>query len=242
MRAATYEAAIILADDLRFIRQILIKREVKAGDVRRISVLLRRLLIEGEITEVAAPRIGRLLFEVPEYKEDHRSNAGLWVFYATSVPPMFGLPLEALSGIFHGKVDPNQETGGGLVLPSTTGPDAGRIQLRLDGFMNDQIGRHGNTAIKRRDIIKYVSYKGFGVHARGQDEEIFKLIEDARYCLTIRMNPTGIQLNVSDLGRKPPNYEHSDIDVALMHLFSTAYYLCKSPMVQQLEEVIAQEA
>jgi hypothetical protein len=60
MIAATHDMALAMVDDLEHIRELLAKSEPTAGDIRRMSNVLRRILIDnsGDLRKVATPRIG----------------------------------------------------------------------------------------------------------------------------------------------------------------------------------------
>ncbi len=238
MSAMTLETAHVLADDLRFIRAVLIKPFSTAGDVRRIAVLLRRLLIEGELSEVAAPRIGRVIINVPDNKATIAASASEWRFHSANIPPMFSLPLDTMGSYSTGKIDPNAPPGSTFVLPEPSGPNHKMRHVRIEGFLSDPVARHGSTLIRRSDVIKYICYRGHGVHTRGQEEPVFSLIEDARYILMVRRLGNAVELATRDLGDKPPTKQPDQLDLALLHLFSTAYYLCNSASVSELESLI----
>ena len=105
-------------------------------------------------------------------------------------------------------------------------------RVKIDGFLYDSVGRHGRTFIHCLDIVKYICYRGYSVHTRGQDEPVFALIEDACYILMIRQLDKTHEITVRDLGDKPSLDHRHHLDLALLHLFLTAYYLCASANVE----------
>jgi hypothetical protein len=55
-------------------------------ELRRLSATLRRVLIERAITIVAAPRIGRFLFTVPDNKAHQKDNPGFEFYFLGGAP------------------------------------------------------------------------------------------------------------------------------------------------------------
>ena len=115
-------------------------------------------------------------------------------------------------------------------------------RVKIDGFLYDSVGRHGRTSIRRLDIVKYIYCRGYGVHTRGQDEPVFALIKDACYILMIRQLDKAHEIIVRDLADKPSLDHRHHLNLALLHLFLTAYYLCASANVEELEAVILSES
>jgi hypothetical protein len=68
MIRATHDAAWAMIDDFHYMRDIFSKTQPTAGDLRRMSGTLRRILIDngGDIRKIAPPRIGRLELMAPD--------------------------------------------------------------------------------------------------------------------------------------------------------------------------------
>jgi len=64
----TREPAIALAEDVAHLRQFAGKMDPTASELRRLSSILRRLLVERDLGAVAAPRIGKILLNAPDNK------------------------------------------------------------------------------------------------------------------------------------------------------------------------------
>ena len=65
-REKTREPAIALVDDLAFFRSVLKSEKTTAGDLRRMSAQLRRILVDGTLEKIAGPRVGSLLLVAPD--------------------------------------------------------------------------------------------------------------------------------------------------------------------------------
>ena len=66
LRADTLAAGAAFIDDLQHLRAMLAAEAPAKDDIRRASLALRRLFVDGEIRRLAAPRLGRLHFDVPD--------------------------------------------------------------------------------------------------------------------------------------------------------------------------------
>jgi hypothetical protein len=72
--AETRDAAVALLEDLEHIRMICGRDEPSRDELRRLSATLRRILIDSDLTKVAAPRLGRILLLAPDNKPLVKSN------------------------------------------------------------------------------------------------------------------------------------------------------------------------
>ena len=121
----TASTAQALVDDLAHIRFLENTKELTAGDVRRLSASLRRILVEQDLKNVATPRVGRIhLRSARPSKEVQMGGASLHMLcgsdwrlhpqlgaFARSWPPS--------EGAFQGSLDPHQ---GGNSAWSGAGP------------------------------------------------------------------------------------------------------------------------
>lgn len=235
MRATTLEAAVALVDDLEHIRSVLAKQDPTPGDIRRLSGLLRRILIDRILTVVATPRVGRIMLLVPDNKPIIASNRSLPVpFYASAGASIFGISISCALQDFGGK--PRDL---GTFHPDST------ASVRLDGFVNQQVICLGGQWITRGDVIKYIANIAHGVHSSASKNEKEVLIERARHAAsmsiiddmpTISFNP-----DVFSLSQLPPILDRKAVDFVLIELFAAATFLTKSPEVVELESIIAAE-
>ena len=59
-RAATAPAAKALVEDLDHIRAVLNRRFISKAEIRRLSAVICRILVNEELLHIAAPRVGKL--------------------------------------------------------------------------------------------------------------------------------------------------------------------------------------
>jgi hypothetical protein len=159
------------------------------------------------------------------------------------LPPMFGIQFDTMGHFATGNMSPLLSYGSSLFLPDSQNTISTIMYSNnTDGFLSDPVARHGATLIRRLDVIYYICYKGQGVHSSGERKVIYDLLENARFAFMAQPNGGAIKITVGDLGAgRPSRQRRNHLDFALLHLFSTAYYLCNSPEVQRLEEEIAKE-
>src|SRR5262245_51625727 len=81
LAAATRERAIAFVEDIQHMRATLAQGPFDRGSLRRISAILRRLLVNREIQEVAAPRLGRFIVDAPNEKPTRK--------HIEEFPPLF---------------------------------------------------------------------------------------------------------------------------------------------------------
>ncbi len=226
-------------EDLSYIRNVLDKANVDAGDVRRLAVLLRKMLIEKELVAVASPRIGRINLQVPDNRVAITSSVSEWSFYTADLPPMFGWQLDTMGSFGKGRISHDAGEDGILILPKIDSFDRPKLRsVNIDMFLSDPVAQCDGVSIRRIDILKFVCYRGYGVHSGGKHEHVYDLIEKFRSAVTIRRKGLLPEITLRDLGSKLSYGDGKEIDLSLLHLFSSAYYLCRSPNVKGLEENI----
>jgi hypothetical protein len=233
------DLARITVEDISSIRKVLGKLNVDAGDVRRIAVLLRKILIEKELVAVAAPRIGRITLQAPDSGDAIASSVSKWIFYTANLPPIFRCPFDTMGSFGKGLIGQSGREDGQFILPEINSPPFSRLRsVNIDGFLTDPVAQCDGVTIRRIDIVKFVCYCGFGVHSGGKHERVYDRIEKFRSAFTMRQTDMGPQITVRDLGFRLP-YGGKELDLSLLHLFSSAYYLCNSPDVLELERQIS---
>ncbi len=163
MHKDTEDLARITVEDLSFIRKVLGKVNVDAGDVRRLAVLLRKMLIEKELVAVASPRIGRITLQVPDNRIVIQSSADKWTFYTADLPPMFGCPFDTMGSFGKGRIGHGAADDGRFILPQING--VGSLTLRsvnINEFLSDPVAQCDGVSIRRIDILKEHLIKSFG--------------------------------------------------------------------------------
>ena len=239
MRAATYEAAIAFVDDLNFMRRTLGNNRPTAGDVRRLSVIIRRFLLDGHLQAVSAPRIGRHRLLVPDF--EHWITQSDFDFITVGFPPLFGWTHGLFEFYRIEKFKATHDGNANLQLaPALPAP---MREVTVSRLLSDRVVRAQGDLLSRLDFLQFVCYHDFGVHYSGREESAFTQIRRIRHFLCFCTSEDGI-LSVSvsgdnSVGKKPSRML---LDLAHAHTLATGYYLTISPDIARLEALIEAEA
>jgi hypothetical protein len=239
---STRPAAAALVDDLSYIRDLLTRllhaKDVGSlpGEVRRLSATIRRLLVERDLTIVAAPRIGRFFFDAPDIKRIIKGEGKIpFAFFASGGAELFGISVKCMileEGNFQrdfADFDPDKS-----------------IKLQLDGFLSQPVLCLDGQWIRRGSIIKYVANVASGVHSGLPREPEDAIINNIRRhgLYSVRNGEVRFGLDGGPLLSLPSNtfvYRPDNIDPVLVELISAAHYVAKSEDTDRLEAIIAEE-
>jgi hypothetical protein len=236
LRESTLEAAAVLIDDLDHIRKILAQPEPTAGDIRRLTAQLRRILIERDLALIAAPRFGRIFLEAPDVKPIATSNrSNPMPFYSAGGAEIFKIQIASV--LIENNNRPRTIAG--------YNPDA-RVLLKIDNFITQNVVCFRGEWISRGDIIKYIANVAHGVHTGTIKESSEQLIRKVRHAWKLEMKngQPNITANVnvfSNSSDLPANVDQKAIDCALVEVLAAASFVVNSPNVISLEAIIANE-
>ncbi|EHS53318.1 hypothetical protein PDO_4297, partial [Rhizobium sp. PDO1-076] len=168
-QAATKQAAFNLLDDLQHMRDVVAKIAITSGDLRRLSNVLRRLLIDesGDLPKVASPRLGRTLFlTAPDIDSMTKQvdEEGLY-FASLGASKIFGSRVEVLT-MYMNWIQPYQGKDEHIKLEGMRGePDTELKRVKIEEFLRQKVLFFANTWFTRVEILKYVSNIAGGVHS-----------------------------------------------------------------------------
>jgi hypothetical protein len=248
--AATREAAAAFIEDMPHIREIVSKPNPNRGDPRRLSNILRRLLIDngGDLRDIAAPRIGKVLLSTPDnkpfYKLDQQQP---YVFFGSGGAETFGANIRAAMQM-RGSINPGPGEARALLPQFERGFDGqGCVSLPIDNFLSQRVLCLAGKWVTRRDTIKYVANIASGVHSGSPKENVEKLIADIRKAASYRVvnGAFTMAFNPSNISPFPIiekfQYQPDAIDPVLAEVLAAARYLIQSSDVQKLESAARQE-
>jgi hypothetical protein len=240
---ATRGAAEAFIEDLSYFRGIVSKRNIQRQDVRRMSNELRRILIDngGDLEKIAAPRIGKVMLQMPDNGPYHRASwASPMTFFGSGGVDLFGIGSVRAAAAFRSAKHPPIP---GFHPDKTT-------EATVDQFMSQGVLCRNGTWVSRRDTIKYVANVSHGVHSGTAKEESEKLLQDIRSAIIYRP-PTKqsplMLMNVPHMlsaGHYPTkNFQFGPnaLDPVLVELLATASFLTRSPKIIELEAAIKTE-
>jgi hypothetical protein len=154
--SATREAAAAFIEDLAHIRDVVNKTDPDGAELRRLSNVLRRFLIDdgGDLKDIAAPRIGRVVLLSPDNKPFLARDLE-YEFFGSAGVVCFGVYTRAASLQKGMATPPNLAD----FNPERT------IDLRIDNFLSQRVLCFQNQWVTRQDAIKYIGNIASGVHS-----------------------------------------------------------------------------
>jgi hypothetical protein len=254
LRESTRGAAAAFLEDMEYLREVTARIETSRGELRRLSSVLRRLLIDGagDIPSIAAPRIGRVKLQAPDNKPFYDAQKRLWYpFFASRGAKIFGVRFEAIAFANAGKADPlrfETQAAEATAFAKDYDPDR-RIELRIDNFLAQPVLCYFRKWITRKATIKYIANVASGVHSGEAATEEEKLIERVRQACSYNIRNGKVEVHVlPELGLdsanieiapdKEINFTAAEIDPVLVEVLAAAQLLTISPDVSKLEEIV----
>ncbi len=247
---ATREAAAAFIEDIPHIREIVNKPNLVRGDPRRLSNILRRLLIDngGDLRDIAAPRIGKMMLSTPDnkpfYKLDQKQP---YVFFGSGGATFFGANVRGAMQM-RGSINPHFGEARALLPQFERGFDGQQnVSLPIDNFLSQRILCFRGKWVTRRDTIAYVANVGSGVHSGSPKAEAEKLIAEIRKAgsYSVANGVFAMNFNASNMSPfpilTPFQYQPDAIDPVLAEVLAAAHYLVQSPDLQKLELLVRQE-
>lgn len=234
MIARTQSAAIALLEDLEHLREMAGGWHHTSAELRRASSILRRLVIDGDLHKVGAPRIGKMLLKIPDYTKYYRAaeNAGEFHLFASFEQIQIASPK-------------NMTRKMSLALQATS-VDRGvkYTEVKIDSFKNQRVFCFEGKWVTRVDVIKFVANNASGVHSSEPSDNILPSIRhaftydrDENGDFRVLMNPAGTALGAT----KPFEYDPKKIDPVLAEILGSSRLIVESTDVIRLEDVVRQE-
>lgn len=236
LRADTRDAARVLIEDIAFIRTELDESNPRAGHARRISAILRRLLVNGELNSIASPRVGRLMIRGPWWPVLLEQISGK--------PFVFLVLVHAL--IYHCQ----------LSFLMIAGPEYDRTKfdptqhqydMSIDRFLGEPCVFWDKNMFSRKDMIDFTANVGSGVHTgEASRKPVYEDLQRIRYLFTMHRDEGDVvnaMFNPAWINRGAPDFlrDLPFIDLPALCTLATAYQLSQSPMILELEKMIRAE-
>lgn len=228
----TGDAAAALLEDLASIRSLVDRAEIRPDEIRRMSAILRRLLVEGDLRNIASPRVGRIEVVVPDLKVPHQKiDNNNFVFFSCGHVSLFGMYIAALT------LNKGREP-----LLQDYDVDA-QTSLNLEKFQAQRVMFFDGTWVTRADVIKYVANVAQGVHtgtAKTRNEILIGRMRCRAYVSNINDLPK-VTFDVILPHEPDVKIDRTFVDCVLIELLATAKCLVASADVQKLEAEIVKE-
>lgn len=230
------ERELVVLEDLEHLCSVVSKPDPENVDLRVITPILRRLLVEKELEKITNIRRLPLSIQVPDTRAVVRACKGAKIaVYQSASVSIFGVYIATLM-LSQGRQSPR--------LPGYH-PDL-KTSMSLVDFRHQQVFFAGGQFITREAVIKYVANKAGGVHfddnRKGDNHRldmVRKMIE-----ISLPTNQPGPSISVSPIPRSSviPRLEISTqhIDPVLLEILCTGRFLCESPELASLISDLSQ--
>jgi hypothetical protein len=240
---ATREPAAAFLEDMRHLRDIIANKIPPRAELRRASAVLRRLLIEGDLTQVAGPRIGKVL--IRQFDNQVFYRIGLerrYAFFGSCGVDFGGAIFRGISAeqrtLTPAEVKSDYEKG--VAYP----PDK-LEEVRLDSFLSQQILCFLGNWISRRVTIKYVANVASGVHSGSEIDAADHALTRVRQTVRYRLFPgQGFEINIQGFSADLLDdfkYSITHLDPVLAEIHATIRLLTESPSIVELEKIVSAE-
>jgi hypothetical protein len=240
---ATKEAAAAFGEDMAYLREALERADrTTPGELRRLSAILRRLLIENDLRSIAPPRIGPLSLLMPDNSAIYTAarKHSVRIFESGGVH-VFNNEIRAII------------TGarGGIALDPAFDKNK-TVTVSQDGFLNQKVLAHNDEWATRAQVIKYIANSSAGVHSKSTKNssppEAFEiLLSRLRRCFKFtKEGDTGMKITVDwaafgGINSSDFKWTPNSIDSVLVELLCAAHFLAISPDIHSLELAIHKE-
>ena len=236
---ATREAAAAFVEDMAHIRGLLGKEELTPTEIRHLSGILRRLVIDSDLRSIAPPRIGELNILAHDNSSIHHfaRKRPLFLFARITV---FNCEYRAIVGVAGYHFSHERDLGADFDKYKL-------IALRLDGFLNQNVLCLNNEWANRRQLVKYIAHFGSGVHSgtplNPEDELLSQMRRVFKYYRAesgakISIDPPALFDSNSTL---PFKWTADAIDHVLIELLAAANFLSIFPKIKAPESMIVSE-
>jgi hypothetical protein len=236
MLLTTKEAAVAFVEDMAHMREMLARQDHPPGQIRLLSAVLRRLLVNNDLRSSAPPRIGSLSLSAPDnnpvYHAARKQPLSLFVSGGISV---FNCEFRAITG----------GVGKDFIIEEPF-DRATLISLPLDSFLTQRVIAFDNKWVSRQQIIKYVAHIASGVHSSQPESPEDTLLSRLKSYLKFSAHNGGARISVNYASYTSKTtvdfvWIPDSVDAVLIELLSAAHFLSISPCIIALEKHIKSE-
>jgi hypothetical protein len=253
-RKITLGAATAFVEDIEHIREVSRKLESSRGEIRRLSAVVRRLLIDGDLSVIAAPRIGKFTLRAPNRKDFYAiEKRARILFFASGGAPFYGVTFQGILLANAGPAKGNPEDQARQTLGHLA-PTSSQIDLKLANFLSQRVLCYMGNWVSRKEAIKYIANVYSGVHSRGpsdlSEENIAKLFDACTYSavdgklkvhVLKELGADSAPIEYSAATPIPMTFPTDVLNPVLLEVLAAAMMVATSPDVLGLEKVIREE-
>jgi hypothetical protein len=236
------QAASAFLEDDSYLRKAILEW-LDRGQIRRMSAIMRRLFLEGDLQAIAGPRVGRLEFKCPDNAQAYDAERTLpYIFFATGGGKMFG---KSIPGVYmYDVLVPKGYRIEDLRLPKL---DLSKTSLAsMDQFLSQKVICLRKEWVSRADVIRYVANKASGVHSDTPTSRQDLILARVRSGFVYRPNKEGgLHLDLfahgADVDKTDFRHDDEALDPVLVELLAAVTYFLDSPSVIELQRVVRAE-
>ncbi len=233
--ADSVSVAIALLEDFEYMREAVPQSALPTrAAARRISAILRRLLLDDDLPFVAAPRIGKLLIRAPDnrpayeaakkepflYFESGYASPALWIRGVALKNPGERRPIPDLDPL-------------------------GTVDLRLDNFLAQKVICYQGRWLSRKAVIKFAANIASGIHSRAPANEEEGQLERVSQAIRYQLNGSKLKIvvNLGAVYTANSRFPHAEggINPVFLEMLAVAQYLLHSPKINELLELVRAE-
>jgi hypothetical protein len=239
---ASREAASTFVEDMAYIRDTVAKADkITPGELRRLSAVLRRLLIDNDLRSIAPPRIGRLSLLIPDNDPIYHAARKQSVrIFASGGIHIFNNEVRAIV------------TGRAGNFAFDNFDKTKTVAVSLDGFLNQRVLAQNDEWATRGQVIKYIANSSSGVHSKSTkvssppqafETVLSRLRKSLRFT---KEGDSGMKITVdwvafAGFHSFDFKWMPDSIDSVLIELLCSGHFLAISPDIHSLELAIHKE-
>lgn len=221
-------------DDLSELRNIISSPQIDRRGGRRLSLLLRKILINGTASSCGQEFGKRIrILSTPELPSDEILHSSKAVF---SYAPTISWKGASLSNLLIVK---------GPRVPELNWGEGGKL-ISIEKFLSQRVMAWGPFSVRRCDTISYVANKMGGAHFDDKrSENLQNIIDHIRDRVSLFMEDCEFGIHIA-LENSLPNgstrklliFNDSHLDIAMMDLYATGAHFLSSDSILELEECV----
>ena len=242
-------AADAFLEDMAYLREIASKEDISHTEIRQLSTLLVRLIVDRGIEVVASSRLDKIYLTAPDNRPYYRAFEQYpMLLFLSGGAKFFGRRVNRITTFDTGpKILENAN--GEAAYKKIPAPEDRVINttLTLEQFAQQKVIFYKCHWVTRQAVIQYIANIFSGVRSdspKTTDDIVLAQIRGST-AARFSIKGGGLHLDVfsNRLKTEEITIEHTPdkIDLVLMELLATATCLTASPMLAELERIVKLE-
>ncbi|MER9436551.1 hypothetical protein [Mesorhizobium sp. M0618] len=247
---STRGAAGAFVEDMEYLCEAVERKETSRGEIRRISAILRRLVVDRDLGIVAGPRLGKITITAPDNRAFYRVAEKLeYLIFVSGGAKVFEAWIDRINVLITDRPANASEADVAKKLLAKLPTDdraTWKVQLTLDQFAQQKVLFYRGCWVTRQQVIKYMANISSGVHSGAPTEKFDLALAQLRHSTGVTITgPTSVNLDVFKGGlhsqETAVTHSRDSVDLVLVETLAAATWLTDSPRVLQLENAVREE-